>query len=99
MEELKDSVYNYTYETLSKLDADGLMPEFVQVGNETNCGMMYTKAPAEFPPLNGCDGHWENLGAVINSGIQAVRDAAAGSERQSKSYSPHCSAGKCRVVV
>jgi arabinogalactan endo-1,4-beta-galactosidase len=80
LEVLKDSVYNYTYETLSKLDADGLMPEFVQVGNETNCGMMYTKAPAEFPPLNGCDGHWENLGAVINSGIQAVRDAAAGSE-------------------
>src|SRR5690349_2827865 len=36
---LKDSVYNYTKKTLQYLDDKDLMPEFVQIGNETNCGM------------------------------------------------------------
>jgi len=84
IEVLKDSVYNYTYQTLEKLNDEGLMPEFVQIGNETNCGMMFTNAPAGFPPLNGCDGNWENLGAVINSGIQAVREISADSETETK---------------
>ena len=84
LEVLRDSVYNYTFETLQKLDTEGLMPEFVQVGNETNCGMMYTNAPVNFPPLNGCEGNWENLGAVINSGIDAVRDAGNVSEIKPK---------------
>jgi len=84
IEVLKDSVYNYTFETLQKLDAEGLMPEFVQVGNETNCGMMFTNAPENFPPLNGCEGNWENLGAVINSGSQAVRAVSAESDIEAK---------------
>ena len=31
-EELPDAVYQYTYDVLSALHADGLMPTFVQVG-------------------------------------------------------------------
>ncbi|MDZ7758005.1 glycoside hydrolase family 53 protein [Rhodohalobacter sp.] len=84
IEVLKDSVYNYTYQTLEKLNDEGLMPEFVQIGNETNCGMMFTNAPENFPSLNGCNGNWENLGAVINSGIQAVREISANSETETK---------------
>ena len=76
IEVLKDSIYNYTYETLSYLESKGLMPEYVQIGNETNCGMIYTNAQAEFPKCNGCDGHWANLRAVINSAIKAVRDVS-----------------------
>jgi len=72
---LRDSVYNYTFTTLDKLSQEQLMPEYIQIGNEINCGMMYTNTSDNFPPLNGCEGHWANLGAVINSGIQAVRDA------------------------
>ena len=33
---LGDSIYNYTYNTLYKLYSSDLLPEFVQVGNETN---------------------------------------------------------------
>ncbi len=76
MEVLKDSVYNYTYNSLKYLADKGLMPELVQVGNETNCGMMYTDAPEDFPKLNVCDGNWANMGQVINSAITAVRDVA-----------------------
>lgn len=80
LEVLQDSVYNYTQRVLEELDSEGLMPEFVQVGNETNCGMMITNARDDFPPLDGCEDHWENLGAVINSGIDAVRDVGAESD-------------------
>jgi len=71
---LKDSVYNYTAKVLRHLNKDGLMPEYVQVGNETNCGMLYSNAPSAFPELNVCDGHWTQAGLVFNSGIKAVRD-------------------------
>ena len=81
---LKDSVYKYTQQTLQHLNEQGLMPEFVQIGNETNCGLLYTNAPPEFPNLNVCDGNWENAGEVINSGIQAVRDVAENSEVDTK---------------
>jgi arabinogalactan endo-1,4-beta-galactosidase len=77
VKDLQDSVYNYTKKTLQYLQNKNLLPEFVQLGNETNCGMMYTDAPSGFPPLNICDGAWANLGAIINSGIQAVKDVTA----------------------
>lgn len=75
---LKDSVYNYTFKTLTYLKSKSLVPEFVQIGNETNCGMLYTDAPVGFPAGNGCDGQWSNLRTIIKSGIQAVRDATTG---------------------
>lgn len=71
---LKDSVYNYTFKILNYLKSKSLLPEFVQIGNETNCGMLYSDAPSGFPSCNGCDGQWSNLRTVIKSGIQAVRD-------------------------
>ncbi|WP_165823830.1 glycoside hydrolase family 53 protein [Pseudochryseolinea flava] len=84
IEVLKDSVYNYTFKTLKMLNAKGLMPEFVQLGNESNCGMLYSEAPEGFPNGNGCDGQWSNLGQIINAGIKAVRDVAATSTVKTK---------------
>ena len=81
---LKDSVYQYTFKTLHYLDQKGLMPEFVQIGNETNCGMMYTDGAADFPKLNGCEGNWANLGQVINSAAKAIRDASGTSAVKTK---------------
>jgi arabinogalactan endo-1,4-beta-galactosidase len=81
---LKDSVYQYTFKTLRRLDAKGLMPELVQVGNETNCGMLYTNAPAGFPACNVCNDQWERHGIVVNSAIKAIRDAAATSPVKTK---------------
>ncbi len=37
---LSQALYDYTLETLRALDAEGLMPEMVQVGNETNPELM-----------------------------------------------------------
>lgn len=84
LEILKDSVYKYTKRVLLILEKQGLMPEFVQVGNETNCGFMITEAPAHFPDLNVCEGNWQRAGAIFNSAIQAVRDVAAQSDVNTK---------------
>lgn len=84
LSELKNAVYRYTKETLQHLEDENLMPEYVQIGNEINCGLMYSNAPQDFPPLNVCDRHWANTGEVINSGIAAVRDVASTSEVDTK---------------
>jgi len=76
---LKDSIYEFTFHTLKYLDSKGLMPEMVQIGNEINCGMLMTAVPSGFPDLDACNGKWLALGEVINSAIQAVRDASTAS--------------------
>jgi len=77
---LQDSVYQYTKRTLLHLNERGLMPEMVQIGNEINCGMLFTNAPSGFPALNVCNGNWKNLGGVINKAIQAVREVSESSD-------------------
>lgn len=81
---LKDSVYQYTFNVLAALEGKGLAPEYVQTGNEINCGMLYTEADAQFPACNACDGAWDNLSAVVNSAIDAVRGASANSSVETK---------------
>jgi arabinogalactan endo-1,4-beta-galactosidase len=76
---LRDSVYNYTFKSLNYLGSKGLLPEFVQLGNEINCGMLYefNGSPVTgFPSCNVCNGQWTNLRTVLNGGIKAVRDVA-----------------------
>ena len=81
---LKDSVYNYTFQTLHYLSENGIMPEFIQIGNETNCGMMISDVEPQFPNLNVCKGHFDSLGIIINADIQAVRDASASTDIKPK---------------
>jgi arabinogalactan endo-1,4-beta-galactosidase len=84
---LKDSVYNYTSKVLHYLDDKGLMPEFVQIGNEINCGVLYEhngNPVAGFPSCNSCEGQTGNLKTILNAGIKAVRDASVVSEVKTK---------------
>ena len=64
---LPDAVYQYTYDVLKELHEKGVMPDFVQVGNETNAGML--KAVTELD--------WPRDTRLFNAGIRAVRDVAA----------------------
>lgn len=82
--ELKDSVYQYTIRTLTYLNNKGYMPDMVQIGNETNCGMLFSNVATDFPGGNGCKGQWQNLGDILNSGIKAVREVAAVSNVKTK---------------
>jgi arabinogalactan endo-1,4-beta-galactosidase len=64
---LKDSVYNYTFAVLNYLKSKNLVPEMIQIGNETNQGILWPTGKVisnNFTPF--CD--------LLKSGIKAVRD-------------------------
>lgn len=66
---LQDSLYNYVFQTLTRLNADGLLPEMVQIGNETN--RMILLSPQD--NATGVPINWARNAALFNSGIAAVR--------------------------
>jgi arabinogalactan endo-1,4-beta-galactosidase len=84
IDKLRDSVYNYTFNTLKYLKDKGLQPELVQIGNETNCGLLFSEAPKGFPTCNVCEEEWANAGEVLNAGIRAVRAVSATSAIKTK---------------
>lgn len=65
--ELAEAVYQYTADVLAELHAADLVPAFVQVGNETNSGML----------SRGGDLDWSRNARLFNAGIKAVRDFSA----------------------
>jgi len=66
LEVLGDSLYNYTYNTLDHLQQLGLLPDMVQIGNETN-GNILVKAGEPLYPLD-----WERNIFLFQRGIAAV---------------------------
>lgn len=61
---LKD-VYRHTYDVLHMLTEQGIYPEWVQVGNEINNGIML--------PAGSADNAFEDLTGLLNSGYDAVK--------------------------
>ncbi|ANF96785.1 glycoside hydrolase family 53 protein [Paenibacillus bovis] len=69
---LKKSVYDHTYDVLTALKAQGVTPEWVQVGNETNDGMLWEEGRASK--------NMKNFADLINSGYDAVKKVNAGTK-------------------
>ncbi|MCK6690870.1 MAG: arabinogalactan endo-1,4-beta-galactosidase [Thermoanaerobaculia bacterium] len=67
---LQDSLKNYIYNTLLDLAVENLLPEMVQIGNETNKGILLS--PQD--DANGWVLNWPRNAALFNTAIQAVRD-------------------------
>ncbi len=70
---LQDSLYNYIHGTLMAMHGRGLLPEMVQVGNETNRGILLPI------PVNdaGWVLDWDRNGPLFQAGLQAVADVEA----------------------
>lgn len=66
---LKDSLYNYIFETLSILNDSDLLPEMVQIGNETNKGILLSPEDNSVWTLD-----WERNAILFNRAIKAVED-------------------------
>ena len=58
----------YTKSVLRSLDKDGLLPEYVQIGNETNTEMLIDKVVAENAAIN-----WPRNVLFFKAGVTAVR--------------------------
>ncbi|HEX5111591.1 MAG TPA: glycosyl hydrolase 53 family protein, partial [Saprospiraceae bacterium] len=72
---LQDSLYNYIHQTLFILEQAGLLPEMVQIGNETNKGILLSQAVND----QGWSVNWPRNAALFNTAISAVRDVESAS--------------------
>jgi arabinogalactan endo-1,4-beta-galactosidase len=70
-DKLATHVYEYTRDVLARLNARGLLPYMVQVGNEINTQML---RPAD---TKGAPIDWARNARILNAGIRAVREAKA----------------------
>ncbi len=68
---LKDSLYNYISGTLLALAEENLLPEMVQIGNETNKGILQSPEDNQEWMLD-----WERNSQLFNRAIEAVRDVS-----------------------
>jgi arabinogalactan endo-1,4-beta-galactosidase len=78
--DLQETVRTYTRDTLQAFHDAGVMPEMVQLGNETIAGMLWGTAanPAGGRIVfsgAGQQASWQNYGALVNAAIQGVREA------------------------
>ncbi len=62
---LKTSVANHTNDVLTALKTAGVTPEWVQVGNETNDGMLWPEGKASV--------NMNNFAQLVNAGYDAVK--------------------------
>jgi arabinogalactan endo-1,4-beta-galactosidase len=78
LEDLKDSVYNYTLSVLSELEEEGLMPDLVKVGNENNGGIL-RHIPEEngWEPVESVSNSWARHAQLFNAAIAAVREVGS----------------------
>lgn len=76
---LAKAVYAYTYNVLTELNRAGLMPEYVQIGNEINTELMVDE-----PWKAGVAVNWARDAKLVNAGIKAVRDASSATAIKTK---------------
>lgn len=65
--QLKQAVYDHTFEVCSALVAQGTPPDMVQIGNEINAGMLWP---------DGDYNHFDNLAALLKEGVRATKDCS-----------------------
>lgn len=68
---LKKALYDFTFDFMTKMKAQGTTPEFVALGNETQAGMLYP------------DGSYENfaqLSELYSAGYDAVKSVSQNSK-------------------
>lgn len=77
VEQLKQDVYEHTYDVMTTLANAGIYPEWVQVGNENNSGMLW---PHGYIWGNGSTPDVTNWTSFINKGYEAVKKVSPSSK-------------------
>ncbi|HKX27943.1 MAG TPA: arabinogalactan endo-1,4-beta-galactosidase [Blastocatellia bacterium] len=65
--ELRQAIYDYTFDLCQSLKLSAEAPDLVQIGNELNSGMLWPDGHTWNPP------RWENLGIFLKAGYDAVK--------------------------
>ena len=72
-ETLSDSVFHYTKNVVTKFKAQGTLPKFIQIGNETDCGFLWPDGYV--CDESNTDIQWQNLGILFNYAISGIQEA------------------------
>ena len=67
---MADKVYDYTKESLEHLVAEGATPDFIQVGNEITCGMLWDIGRVNSGSVNNKN----NLARILKKAVAACRE-------------------------
>jgi len=67
--ELVDQLGNYTRSCLQTMKREGVLPDFVQPGNEVTVGFLW-----EDGRLDGTERQWEKFTQLLSSAVKAVRE-------------------------
>jgi arabinogalactan endo-1,4-beta-galactosidase len=70
---LEQKVHDYTVEVLKDFQADGTMPDMVQVGNEITAGVLWPQGQVLDVPATQESEQWEHFARLIAAGATAVR--------------------------
>jgi arabinogalactan endo-1,4-beta-galactosidase len=71
---MENSLQSYTYNTLNSFYTAGVMPDIVQLGNETTSGMLWPTGQLNFNgTLTQQNASWAAYGGLLNAGIAGVR--------------------------
>ncbi|MBS1669422.1 MAG: glycosyl hydrolase 53 family protein [Bacteroidetes bacterium] len=73
IDSLQTAVYNYTLELMDTLKANGIIPVWAQVGNETNDGMLWEDGRAST--------NMQNFALLINAGYNAIKKSSSDSTK------------------
>jgi arabinogalactan endo-1,4-beta-galactosidase len=66
-EQLKQALYDHTFDVCNSLMEQGTPPDMIQVGNEINSGMLWPDGHTWDPP------NWDNLAQLLTAGYEAVK--------------------------
>jgi len=67
VDQLRQAVYDHTYDICNSLKKQHTLPDMVQIGNELNAGMLWPDGHTWNPP------NWDNLARFLTAGYDAVK--------------------------
>ncbi|MBO0951761.1 glycoside hydrolase family 53 protein [Fibrella forsythiae] len=70
--ELKKALFDHTVDVMNRLKTNGITPDWVQVGNETNNGMLWPDGQAST--------NMANFAALVTTGYEAVKSVSPTSQ-------------------
>jgi arabinogalactan endo-1,4-beta-galactosidase len=70
---LEQKVHDYTVSVMQAFQADGDLPDMVQVGNEITSGVLWPRGNVLDVPTDQQDVQWAHFARLINAGAKAVR--------------------------
>ncbi|MDQ6419702.1 glycosyl hydrolase 53 family protein [Paenibacillus sp. LHD-117] len=71
-QQLMDAVWNHTRDVMYAMQAKGVTPDWVQIGNETNNGMLWEDGKASV--------NMKNYAWLVNTGNNAVKSVSSGTK-------------------